>query len=142
MADGAGAALHYLLKEPVMAFVGPWRVHLALTVERPLRLGEFDDLFAGAVRQVDSVSPTRADAVDRRGWAGVTVRDLTARETVCCSFFAFTVTPEPAEDGEALTLDVEVPPQYADVLATLVERASPVTLPDRLPPVRSSSCGC
>jgi hypothetical protein len=53
----------------------------------------------------------------------VTVRDLTARETECCSFFTFTVTPEPSDKGEALILDVEVPAQYADVLASLAERA-------------------
>src|SRR5437870_571381 len=107
-----------------MAFVVPDACTLP-TVERPLRLGEFDDLFAGAVRQVDSAAPTHA-RMRLTGPAGLeaTVRDLTARETACCSFFAFTVTPEPAEDGEALTLDIEVPPQHADVLATLVARVS------------------
>jgi hypothetical protein len=107
-----------------MSFVVPDACTLP-TVDRPLRLREFDDLFATAVREVDSVTPTHA-----RMWlAGVvgleaTVRDLTARETECCSFFTFTVTREPADDGEALTLDVEVPAQYADVLASLAERAS------------------
>jgi hypothetical protein len=52
-----------------------------------------------------------------------TVRDLTARETECCSFFTFTVTPEAAPDGEALTLDIEVPTRYADVLASLASLA-------------------
>jgi hypothetical protein len=56
-----------------------------------------------------------------------TVRDLTAQETACCSFFTFTVTPEPAEDGAALTLDIEVPARYTDVLASLAERASTVS---------------
>jgi hypothetical protein len=90
------------------------------TAERPLRLGEFDTLFATAVRQVDVVTPTHA----RMRLAGpdgleATVRDLTARETACCSFFTFTITP----GDEGLTLDIEVPPQYADVLAALAGRA-------------------
>ena len=94
------------------------------TVDRPLRLAEFDDLFTTAVRQVDAVSPTHA-RMRLTGPAGLeaTVRDLTGREAACCSFLTFTVTPEPVEDGEALTLDVQVPPQYAGVLASLAERA-------------------
>ncbi|WP_327000514.1 hypothetical protein OHA72_36015 [Dactylosporangium sp. NBC_01737] len=110
-----------------MSFVVPDACTLP-TVERPLRLAEFDDLFATAVRQVDPVTPTHA-RMRLTGGAGLeaTVRDLTARETACCSFFAFTVTREPAQDGEALTLDVEVPPQYADVLASLAERAGAVS---------------
>nr|BFE56489.1 hypothetical protein GCM10020063_010150 [Dactylosporangium thailandense] len=51
-----------------------------------------------------------------------TVRDLAARETQCCSFFTFTVTPQ---DGGVL-LDVQVPAQYADVLASLAGRATTV----------------
>jgi hypothetical protein len=127
MGDGAGAALNCLFKEPAMSFVVPDACTLP-TVDRPLRLAEFDDLFATAVRQVDVVSPTHA-LMQLTGAAGLeaTVRDLTARETACCSFFTFTVTPGPAEDGEALTLDVRVPPQYADVLASLAERAGAVS---------------
>ena len=45
---------------------------------------------------------------------------------VCCSFFTFTVTGGPAVPGAALTLDAEVPGRYADVLASLVERARAV----------------
>ena len=86
------------------------------TAERPLRLAEFDALFATAVRDVRSLSPTRA-----RMWlAGVDparVRDLTAREAECCSFFTFTVAEDP------LTLEIEVPPAHADVLESLVRRA-------------------
>jgi hypothetical protein len=95
------------------------------TAERPLRLAEFDALFATAVRRVDSAGPTRA-RLRLTGPAGLaaSVRDLTTRESGCCSFFAFTVTPEPAADGEALILDVEVPARYADVLASLTRRAA------------------
>jgi len=94
-------------------------------IERPLRLGEFDAMFAAVVRQVDLVAPTHT-RMRLSGAAGLVamVRDLTARESECCSFFAFTITPETAEAGEALILDIEVPAQYADVLAALARRAS------------------
>ncbi|MET7422140.1 hypothetical protein [Dactylosporangium sp. NPDC005555] len=110
-----------------MSFVVPDACTLP-TAERPLRLSEFDDLFATAVRAVDVLTPTHA-RMRLTGTAGLeaTVRDLTARETACCSFFVFTVTPGPIADGEALTLDVEVPARYADVLTSLAERAGTVS---------------
>jgi hypothetical protein len=122
--DSAGAALEPLLEESVMSFAVPDACMLP-TAERPLRLAEFDDLFATAVRRIEPVTATHA-RLWLTGPAGLeaTVRDLTARETECCSFFVFTVTGEPTDDGAALILDVEVPGQYADVLASLTERAS------------------
>jgi hypothetical protein len=95
------------------------------TAEQALRLAEFDELFATAVRRVE---PVTAEHV--RMWltgpTGLerTVRDLTARETQCCSFFSFTITPETAGDGEALWLDVAVPARYTDVLYSLAQRAA------------------
>ncbi|GAA2374227.1 hypothetical protein [Dactylosporangium salmoneum] len=102
-----------------MAFQVPETCTLP-TADRPLRLAEFDALFRTAVREVETLSPTHA----RLRLAGpdgleATVRDLAARETRCCSFFTFTVTPRPA----GLLLDVEVPAAYAGVLASLVGRA-------------------
>jgi hypothetical protein len=98
------------------------------TAERPLRLAEFDDLFATAVRGVEPVSATRA-RLHLTGPAGLAdrVRDLAARETECCSFFTFTTTPEPASDGEAVVLGIGVPAAHADVLASLVQQASAVS---------------
>jgi hypothetical protein len=98
------------------------------TVDRPVRLAEFDELFATAVRDVEILAPTHA----RMRLAGPTgleerVRDLAARETGCCSFFDFTVTPARAADDVAVVLDVEVPVAYADVLASLAQRASAVS---------------
>jgi hypothetical protein len=89
------------------------------TAERPLRLAEFDQLFATAVRRVER----RGDAVllhlaGERG-LGAEVRDLTAREASCCSFFTFAV----AGTDEALTLDVTVPPARQDILGALAARA-------------------
>jgi hypothetical protein len=98
------------------------------TAERPLRVAEFDHLFATAVRRVDSIHATRA-RLHLTGPAGLAtrVRDLTARETECCSFFTFTTTAHPAADGEAVVLDIEVPAAHADVLASLAQRASTVS---------------
>ncbi|HEV7656358.1 MAG TPA: hypothetical protein VGP36_16710 [Mycobacteriales bacterium] len=86
------------------------------TAERPVRLAEFDDLFATAVRGVDRRSPTQLTltlAADPGR-----VRDLARRETACCSFFTFRLT-----DGDPLLLDIAVPPAYVDVLDALAERA-------------------
>jgi hypothetical protein len=90
------------------------------TAERPLRQAEFDELFATAVRRVEPVTATHA-RLHLAGPAHLAdqVRDLTARETECCSFFTFTVTPQ----GDAVVLDIEVPTAYTAVLTSLVERA-------------------
>jgi hypothetical protein len=99
------------------------------TAQQPVRLAEFDELFA-TVRQVDQMDPTHA-RLHLTGPAGLTarVRELTVRETECCSFFTFTTTPQPATTGEALLLDIEVPAAYAGVLASLARRATAVSGP-------------
>ncbi len=91
------------------------------TAERPARMAAFEKLFATAARGVESNGPTHA-RLRLPGPAGLeaTVRDLTERETRCCSFFSFTVSP----DGDSLTLDIQVREQYADVLASLIGRAA------------------
>jgi hypothetical protein len=106
-----------------MSFVVPDACTLP-TAAQPLRLAEFDALFATAVRQVEQLDATHA-RLRMAGPAGLadTVRDLTARETECCSFFGFTVAAEPVPDGEGVVLDVEVPARHADVLASLIQRA-------------------
>jgi hypothetical protein len=85
------------------------------TVERPLRLAEFDDLLATAVRGQRRLSAT-ALRWDLDPAAEATARDLTRRESECCSFFTFTFRPG--------RLDIEVPPAHADVLAALERRAA------------------
>ena len=94
------------------------------TEEQPVRLAEFDHLFRTAVRAVESPAPTHA-RLRLTGPPGLTatVRDLTARETGCCSFFTFTIKTESAVRGEALTLDVTVPAEHTGVLAALIGRA-------------------
>lgn len=45
------------------------------------------------------------------------VRDLTERETECCSFFTFTIEGT----DQHLTLDVSVPPARQDILNALAD---------------------
>jgi hypothetical protein len=111
-------------EESAMSFVIPDACALP-AADRPMRVAEFDALFATAVRHVDRVAShhVRMRLTGPPGLAA-TVRDLTARETGCCSFFTFAVTPEPADDGEALTLEIHTPVRYADVLDSLVQWAA------------------
>ena len=88
------------------------------TSERPLRVAEFDDLFAHVVRMQRS-EPTRLDLViDRDAQAGA--RDLADRESKCCSFFTF----EFEQAGDDVVMHVAVPPERSDVLDTLEARVS------------------
>jgi hypothetical protein len=90
------------------------------TAEQPLRLAEFDDLFRRALRRVERVSGSRAVLTLTGGPAVFeTAQDLAARETSCCSFFAFEVT----RGASDVSVVVEVPPGRVDVLDALVARA-------------------
>ena len=93
------------------------------TVDRPLRLAEFDEVFATALREQQRLSPTtlrwRLDPA-----AEATVRDLTGRESSCCSFFTFSLTGDHAGGGDGLHLDVQVPAGHVDVLDALAGRAA------------------
>jgi hypothetical protein len=91
------------------------------TAEQPLRIAEFDDLFATSLRGLERVAPTRLQ-LRLDGGNEATARDLTARETSCCSFFAFDYTH--AAGGELLLLDVTVPQAHVDVLNALAVRAA------------------
>ena len=103
-----------------MSFVAPEACTLPAAA-RPSRLAEFESQFAPAGRGEETVSPVSA-RLRLAGPAGLadTVRDLAAREAECCSFFRFTV----AEEGRTVTLDGEVPAEYAGVLAARVETAA------------------
>jgi hypothetical protein len=89
------------------------------TVDQPLRLKEFDDLFATSLRGLSRVSPTMLrwsldPAVEE------VARDLTARESQCCSFFHFDF----ASVGDDLIVEVEVPAEQVAVLDALATRAA------------------
>src|SRR5215831_537210 len=88
------------------------------TAERPVRLAEFDDLFA-YTREVRRDAPGRV-RLTLAGPDGLadTTRDLAARESECCSFFAFTITGT----GGDVVLDIEVPPAHVGVLDGIVAR--------------------
>ncbi|MER7591056.1 hypothetical protein ABTW72_26320 [Micromonospora sp. NPDC127501] len=87
--------------------------------QRPLRLAEFDDLFAAALLAQQRLSPTelrwRLDPT-----AEATARDLIGRESSCCSFFSFAL----AAGTGTLRLDVQVPAAHVDVLDALALRAA------------------
>ena len=100
------------------------------TADQPLRVAEFDDLFATALRAIE-----RPDAAGRARLVLAGGDDLAERvqrladaETACCSFFTFTLTPlatdtVDAADRTMLALDIEVPVARADVLVALIQRA-------------------
>lgn len=89
------------------------------TAERPLRLAEFDDLFATAVRSVERRGDdVRIHLTGPDGLAGQ-VRDLTDREASCCSFFTFAIEGT----SKDLTLDISVPAARQEILDALARRA-------------------
>jgi len=90
------------------------------TVDRPLRLAEWDVLFRSAAIAVQRTDPMQA-RLRLRAEPEVAARaaDLTVRETQCCSFFTFALTAT----GGQLTLDVSTPAGQIAVLEALVERA-------------------
>ncbi|MFF1868795.1 hypothetical protein [Kitasatospora herbaricolor] len=92
------------------------------TEQQPLRVAEWDELFADRL-----ITSARTDRLRLRlvlaGGAGVeeTVRDLAARESGCCSFFTFIVTPA---NDDHVQLDVEVDPPREMVLDALQTRTA------------------
>jgi hypothetical protein len=93
------------------------------TAERPLRVAEFDRLFATALLAADRTAPTRM-----RWWldpsAEATARELAERETSCCSFFDFSFG---SVDADRLAVDVSVPNAHVAVLDGLAARVQTAT---------------
>ena len=90
------------------------------TVEQPLRVAEFDRLFADHLHSVARPAPTTLD-LELNAEARAVTEELAAKETACCSFFDFSLT-EPA-DG-VFHLRVSVPPAHVAVLDALSERTA------------------
>lgn len=90
------------------------------SAERPLRIAEFDNLFAEGLRAAERLAPTEL-TLTLDSATEETARDLAARETDCCSFFRFTFTPGASRN---LQLQVTVPPAHVDVLDALAARAA------------------
>jgi hypothetical protein len=89
------------------------------TAQRPLRQAEFDRLFATALRDQRRLSATRL-RWELDPAAEPEARELTRKETACCSFFAFTFTTT----GPGLQLEVGVPAAHVPVLDALATRAA------------------
>ncbi|MEU4064165.1 hypothetical protein AB0F25_17360 [Streptomyces wedmorensis] len=91
------------------------------TVEQPLRVAEFDALFAERLLDASRPDRLRLEMVISDGeGAEATVRELVGRESDCCSFFTFTVDSGP----ERIRLGVEVDAAHEAVLDALQERAA------------------
>lgn len=88
------------------------------TAERPLRVAEFDDLFAAAVRGVDRAAGGLRLTLTPTPEVAAAAAGLAARETACCSFFTFTLT---ASAG-ALELGIAVTDGHGAVLDALASR--------------------
>jgi hypothetical protein len=101
-----------------MAIPGDWAPDACTlpTEERPLRVAEFDDLFAFVVRAQRRESQ-RLDVVLRR-IVEAPARDLARREGECCSFFTFDFEPA----GEDVVMHILVPPERVVVLDALQAR--------------------
>jgi hypothetical protein len=91
------------------------------TVEQPLRVAEFDRLFADSVLRSTRVSVTRLELV-LTAEAEPPARDLAAREVGCCSFFTFDFSAA----GPAVVMSIVVPQTRSEVLDALTERVDNV----------------
>lgn len=89
------------------------------TAEQPLRVAEFDTLFATALRGVERSEPTRLRLrLDPQMRAEA--QSLVDRESECCAFFDFQLA---AIDGD-LVVDVRIPSGRVDVLDGLEHQAT------------------
>jgi hypothetical protein len=90
------------------------------TAQHPVRVAELEALFATASR-TERVGDRhlRVSFAGHRG-LDAQVRELTGRESECCSFFDFTVS---IQSGQVL-LDVRVPAARVDVLDGLTQLGS------------------
>jgi hypothetical protein len=111
--------------------------------ERPLRVAEFDTLFARALRAWDRPAAGLLRLVLETG-CETEIRDLTTRETACCSFFAFTLT---REDAGRPVLEISVPAAHRPVLDALSARlpcanTEADTQGGSMPALKLSTPGC
>lgn len=90
------------------------------TEDQPLRVAEFDELFAVAVRPADRLAPSTLCVHLPPGEDTVLVaQDLVARETDCCSFFTF----ELRVHATGTELEARVPESQTAVLDAIEQRA-------------------
>jgi hypothetical protein len=130
VSDAAWRGWHHDVVNP-----DPWvapAVCMLSTHEQPLRIAEFDDLFASCLTDASRIS-ARQLRLTLSGPAGLAhrVQELADRESVCCAFFTFSVAAHDA-GGDAthaahVVLDIQVPQSRIDVLERLATRANAVT---------------
>ena len=124
-----GTAPPTLGTDPALADWVPVDACTLPTVEQPLRVAEFDELFATALRDLERGDAQRARLVLVGDPAmPARVQRLVDAESSCCAFFIFTVSRleahASAEPGQvAVELTIEVPAARTEVLAALVTRA-------------------
>jgi hypothetical protein len=89
--------------------------------ERPLRVAEWDALFAERLTSLSRPQPLHL-RLDLAGGPGVEehLRDLVERESGCCSFFTFTATP----GQDLIRLDISVDQAHEPVLDALDARTA------------------
>jgi hypothetical protein len=88
------------------------------TADRPLRVAEFDHLFAVVLR-AERRAPTLLDVLLPRGVED-SARDLARRESQCCSFFTF----EFDAVGDDVVMHIGVPMSQVEVLDRLAARVA------------------
>ncbi|MFZ3494868.1 hypothetical protein ACODT5_16895 [Streptomyces sp. 5.8] len=91
------------------------------TEEQPLRVAEWDALLSERVTAFSRPGPLQL-TLDLAGGPGVAerVRELAERESGCCSFFTFTITPGDA----SVVLHIAVDAAHETVLDALAARAA------------------
>jgi hypothetical protein len=95
------------------------------TAEQSVRLAELDALFTNHTKGVVRIAPTQL-VLTLTGPPDLAaqLKDLTDRESSCCSFFTFTVSTKEDSGAESrVRLEVVVPAARVDVLDVLAERA-------------------
>ncbi|MEU5444634.1 MULTISPECIES: hypothetical protein [Streptomyces] len=91
------------------------------TEERPLRVAEWDALFAERLTSLSRPQPLHL-RLELAGGEGVEdrVRGLVERESGCCSFFTFATIPS----ADLIELDISVDQAHEAVLDALAARTA------------------
>ena len=90
------------------------------TTDQPLRIQQFDQLFADAVTAVERIAPSTARFTLRpEPHLAARAAELSSRETSCCSFFTIALT---FTQG-AVNLHITVPATNVAILDALTDRA-------------------
>lgn len=96
------------------------------TCARPLRVAEWDVLLSERLTSLSRPEALRLSLTLADGSGGVDqVRDLVRRESACCSFFTFTLSP----DESVIVLDIAVAAEHEPVLDALALRAAAAGVP-------------